>query len=126
MFLVSTGIGSVFVCAFRKDLAHFECVRALFVFMCNCAHLGRIWLTLYLLFVCAFRKDLAHFVFMCALFVFVYAFRKDFDHSVFVCVFRTDLAHFGFACAPFVFVCAFRKDLVHFGAEASIIPLCQT
>ena len=61
LFLVSTGIVSVFVCAFRKDLAHFECVRALFVFMCNCAHLGRIWLTLYLLFVCAFRKDLAHF-----------------------------------------------------------------
>ena len=72
------------MCACRKDLAHFGCVCALFVF------------------VCAFRKDFAHFEFVCALFVFVCAFRKDLAHFgfvcalfLFVCTFRKDLAHFG-------------------------------
>ena len=62
LFLVSTGIGCVFVCTCRKDLAHFGCVCALFVFVCE------------------FRNNLAHFRFMCALFVFVCAFRKDLVH----------------------------------------------
>ena len=84
LFLVSTGIGCVFVCTCRKDLAHFGCVCALFVFVCE------------------FRNNLAHFRFMCALFVFVCAFRKDLAHFgfvcalfVFVCAFRKDLVHFG-------------------------------